>query len=101
MIIFWSHLTGTKSNTYLVKPLSRLRINYLTLFAGRIGATGLGFSVTPVFASADQTALQSIDGYLEECIRELEADNAQGALGQCQSADEELDALLGNGNSTG
>lgn len=36
---------------------------------------------------------------VEECIKELEADNAQGALGQCQSADDELDTLLGN--STG
>jgi hypothetical protein len=77
------------------------RINYVALFAGLIAAAGVGFLVTPIFASDDQTALQSIDGYLEECIRELEADNAQGALGQCQSADEELDALLGNGNSTG
>jgi hypothetical protein len=77
------------------------RINYLILFTGLIAATGVGFLVTPVFASADQAALESIDGYLEECIRELEAGNAEGALGQCQSADEELDALLGTGNSTG
>jgi hypothetical protein len=78
------------------------RINYLTLFTGLIAATGEGFLVvTPVFASADQAALESIDGYLEECIRELEADNAEGALGQCQSADDELDTLLGTGNSTG
>lgn len=77
------------------------RISYLTLFAGLIAATGLGFLVTPVFAGSDQAALESIDGYLEECITELEAGNAEGALGQCQSADEELDALLGNGNSTG
>jgi hypothetical protein len=78
------------------------RIIYLTLFAGLISATGLGFVATPVVAqSADQAALESIDGYLEECITELEADNAQGALSQCQSADDELDNLLGTGNSTG
>ena len=78
------------------------RIIYLTLFAGLIAATGLGFVVTPAVAqSADQEALVSIDGYLEECITELEADNAQGALSQCQSADDELDNLLGTGNSTG
>ncbi|MGH9952252.1 MAG: hypothetical protein ACRD5J_11525 [Nitrososphaeraceae archaeon] len=71
-------------------------INYLTIFAGLVAAIGLGSLVAPVFASANQAALQSIDGYLEECIKELEADNAQGALGQCQSADDELDALLGN-----
>jgi hypothetical protein len=77
------------------------RTIYLTFFAGFIAATGLGFHATPLFASADQAALESIDGYLEECIKELEADNAQGGLSQCQSADDELDALLGTGNSTG
>jgi hypothetical protein len=78
------------------------RIIYLTLFAGLIAVTGLGFVVTPAVAqSADQIALESIDGYLEECITELEAYNAQGALSQCQLADDELDNLLGTGNSSG
>jgi hypothetical protein len=77
------------------------KISYMTIFAAMVTALGLGSFVTPVFSQSDQAALESIDGYLEECIKELEAGNAEGGLTQCQSADDELDALLGNGNSTG
>jgi hypothetical protein len=85
-------------------PSTKNNISHLTIFGvgvltAMITGLGTGSFINPIastFASSDQSALQSIDGYLEECIKELEADNAEGAQNQCQLADQELDTLLGN-----
>lgn len=44
----------------------------------------------------EQSNLETIDGFLEDCIEALENDNTDEALENCQSADEELDNLLEN-----
>lgn len=71
-------------------------------------------SISPAFASTEQSdnnqssssqtdheqpTLETIDTHLEECIQQLETDNADEALNECQLADEELHKLLVN--STG
>ena len=71
-------------------------------------------SISPAFASTEQSdnnqssssqtdheqpTLETIDTHLEECIQQLETDNADEALNECQLADEELHTLLVN--STG
>ena len=71
-------------------------------------------SISPVFASTEQSdsdqpssnqtdyeqpTLDTVDTHLEECIQQLENDNTNEALNECQLADEELDKLLVN--STG
>jgi hypothetical protein len=43
-----------------------------------------------------QSALESVDLQLEECIKELQAANTDGTLNHCELADQELDPLLGN-----
>jgi hypothetical protein len=53
-------------------------------------------SITSVFASVEQSALQSVDLHLEECIKELQAGNTEGSLTHCELADQELDPLLEN-----
>ncbi|MGI8831327.1 MAG: hypothetical protein ACR2IS_01675 [Nitrososphaeraceae archaeon] len=53
-------------------------------------------SITSVFASVEQSALQSVDLHLEECIKELQAGNTEGALTHCELSDQELDPLLEN-----
>lgn len=53
-------------------------------------------SITSVFASVEQSALQSGDFHLEECIKELQAGNTEGALTHCEMSDQELDPLLQN-----
>jgi hypothetical protein len=55
--------------------------------------------VSSVFASVDQSALQSVDLHLEECIKALQAGNTESALTHCELSDQELDPLLQN--STG
>lgn len=47
----------------------------------------------------EQPTLETVDTHLEECIQQLETDNADEALNECQLADEELHTLLVN--STG
>jgi hypothetical protein len=47
----------------------------------------------------EQPTLETVDTHLEECIQQLENDNTDEALNECQLADEELDRLLVN--STG
>lgn len=47
----------------------------------------------------EQPTLETVDTHLEECIQQLENDNTDEALNECQFADEELDRLLVN--STG
>jgi capsular polysaccharide biosynthesis protein len=46
--------------------------------------------------NTEQSTLEIIDGFLEDCIEELENGNTDEALENCQSADEELDRLLEN-----
>jgi hypothetical protein len=53
-------------------------------------------SVSSVFASVDQSALQSVDLHLEECIKALQAGNTESALTHCELSDQELDPLLQN-----
>ena len=52
--------------------------------------------ISPVFASVDQSALQSVDLHLEECIKALQAGNTESALTHCELSDQELDPLLQN-----
>jgi cytoskeletal protein RodZ len=47
----------------------------------------------------EQPTLETVDTHLEECIQQLQNDNTNEALDECQSADDELDRLLVN--STG
>ncbi|MBA3750947.1 MAG: hypothetical protein H0X03_08690 [Nitrosopumilus sp.] len=70
----------------------------LTTMVTGLGTGSFMSPITSVFATTNQTGLQSVDGYLEECITELESDNAntEDALDQCQLADEELDKILAN-----
>lgn len=83
-----------------IKPLMKNNISCLTIVgAGLLIAVMTGFGIHPfasVFASVDQTALGPVDLHLEECIKELQAGNTEGALNHCELADQELDPLLGN-----
>ena len=80
---------------------------------GASAASTIGF-ISPALASTDesntdesstnqtdneQPTLETVDTHLEECIQQLENDNTDEALNECQSADDELDRLLAN--STG
>ncbi len=47
----------------------------------------------------EQPTLETVDTHLEECIQQLQNDNTNEALDECQSADDELDRILVN--STG
>lgn len=74
-----------------------------TVFSTALVITGvLGLSlasvnyVSSVFASIDQSALQSVDLHLEECIKALQAGNTESALTHCELSDQELDPLLQN-----
>ena len=44
----------------------------------------------------EQPTLETVDTHLEECIQQLENDNTNEALDECQSADDELDRILVN-----
>ena len=80
---------------------------------GASAASTIGF-ISPALASTDESStdesstnqtdneqptLETVDTHLEECIQQLENDNTDEALNECQSADDELDRLLAN--STG
>jgi hypothetical protein len=85
---------------FLMPSMKNNNISYLTIFGtGLLTAiiTGLGtYPIASVFASVDQSALEPVDLHLEECIKELQAGNTEGALNHCELADQELDPLLGN-----
>jgi hypothetical protein len=51
-------------------------------------------TISPVFASTNQSILLLTDLHLEECIKQLQLGNAEDALDHCQLADHELEALL-------
>ena len=101
-----------------IKNLSIFIVAFSVMMIGTSAATTVG-SISPVFASTDQSnndqsnndqssssqtdneqpTLETVDTHLEECIQQLESDNTDEALNECQLADEELDRLLVN--STG
>jgi len=74
-------------------------VGLLTAVITGLGITSYVNPIASVLASTHQSALQPVDLHLEECIKELEAGNTEGALNHCELADQELDSLLGN--STG
>lgn len=76
--------------------LTTFGVGLLTAIITVLGITSIMNPVASVFASIDQSTLQPVDLHLEECIKELEAGNTEGALNHCELADQELDPLLGN-----
>jgi hypothetical protein len=88
-------------------------VAFSVLMIGTSAASNIGF-ISPALASTDesntdesstnqtdneQPTLETVDTHLEECIQQLENDNTNEALDECQSADDELDRILVN--STG
>lgn len=98
-----------------IKNLSFFIVAFSVMMIGTSAATTVG-SISPVFASTDQSnndqsnndqssssqtdneqpTLETVDTHLEECIQQLENDNTDEALNECQLADEELDRLIAN-----
>ena len=79
----------------LMKKSIMLGTSILTAAIFGLGIVSVN-SFTSVFASVEQSALQSVDLHLEECIKELQAGNTEGALTHCELSDQELDPLLEN-----
>ena len=44
----------------------------------------------------EQPSLETVDTHLESCIQQIQNDNTDEALNDCQNADDELDRLLAN-----
>lgn len=93
-----------------ISNLSIFIVAFSVMMIGASAASTLG-SINPAFGSTDQSnsdqsntsqtsneqpSLETVDTHLEACIQELESDNTDEALADCQSADEELDRLLVN-----
>ncbi|MBA2267719.1 MAG: hypothetical protein H0W19_05210 [Nitrosopumilus sp.] len=98
-----------------ISNLSIFIVAFSVLMIGASAASTLG-SINPAFASTDQSnsdqsnsdqsstsqtsneqpSLETVDTHLEDCIQQLELDNTDEALNDCQNADEELDRLLVN-----
>ena len=96
-----------------ISNLSIFIIAFSLMMIGASAASTIGF-ISPALASTDESntdesstnqtdneepTLETVDTHLEECIQQLENDNTDEALNECQSADDELDRLLAN--STG
>jgi hypothetical protein len=96
-----------------ISDLSILIVAFSILMIGTSAVFNMGF-ISPALASTDesnndesntnqpnneQPTLETVDTHLEECIQQLQNDNTNEALDECQSADDELDRLLVN--STG
>ena len=96
-----------------ISNLSIFIVAFSVLMIGASAASNMGF-ISPALASTDesntdesstnqtdneQPTLETVDTHLEECIQQLENDNTNEALDECQSADDDLDRLLVN--STG
>ena len=101
-----------------ISNLSIFIVAFSVLMIGASAASNIGF-ISPALASTDesntdesnidqsgtnqtdneQPTLETVDTHLEECIQQLENDNTNEALDECQSADDELDRILVN--STG
>ena len=107
------------------RNLSIFIVAFSVLMIGASAASTLG-SISPVFASTDQSdsdqsnsdqsssdqsssdqssssqtdneqpSLETVDTHLENCIQQIENDNTDEALNDCQNADDELDRLLVN-----
>ncbi len=97
------------------RNLSIFIVAFSVLMIGASAASTLG-SISPVFASTDQSdsdqsdsdqssssqtdneqpSLETVDTHLENCIQQIESDNTDEALDDCQNADNELDRLLAN-----
>ncbi len=101
-----------------ISNLNIFIVAFSVLMIGASAASNIGF-ISPALASTDesntdesntdqsstnqtdneQPTLETVDTHLEECIQQLENDNTNEALDECQSADDELDRILVN--STG
>ena len=111
-----------------IRNLSIFIVAFSVLMIGASAASTLG-SISPVFASTEdsnndqsnndqsnndqsnndqssssqtdneQPSLETVDTHLESCIQQIENDNTDEALNDCQNADNELDRLIAN--STG
>ena len=44
----------------------------------------------------EQPCLETVNTHLESCIQQIENDNTDEALNDCQNADDELDRLIAN-----
>lgn len=74
-------------------------ITHQTIFViGFVGAiaTGVGTHLISSALGTDRGSLLIVSLHLEECIKQLQLGNAEGALDHCQSADQALNALLAN-----
>ena len=103
-----------------ISNLNIFIVAFSVLMIGASAASNIGF-ISPALASTDesntdesntdesnidqsstnqtddeQPTLETEDTHLEECIQQLENDNTNEALDECQSADDELDRILVN-----
>ena len=93
-----------------ISNLNIFIVAFSVLMIGASAASNIGF-ISPALASTDesntdesstnqtdneQPTLETVDTHLEECIEQLENDNTNEALDECQSADDELDRILVN-----
>ncbi|WP_458719373.1 hypothetical protein [Candidatus Nitrosocosmicus sp. R] len=104
-----------------IRNLSIFIVAFSVLMIGASAASTIG-SISPVFASTDnsnnddqsnndqsnndqssssqtaneQPSLETVDTHLESCIQQMQNDNTDEALNDCQNADDELDRLLAN-----
>ena len=96
-----------------IRNLSIFIIAFSVLMIGASAVSTLG-SISPVLATTEdsnndqssssqtdneQPSLETVDTHLESCIQQIENDNTDEALNDCQNADNELDRLIAN--STG
>ena len=106
-----------------IRNLSIFIVAFSVLMIGASAVSALG-SISPVFATTEdsnndqsnndqsnndqssssqtdneQPSLETVDTHLESCIQQIENDNTDEALNDCQNADNELDRLIAN--STG
>jgi len=81
---------GDITTTYLIVVGA-----WLTLMT--VAIVGIDTKATsPVFASVNRSILLLTDLHLEECIKQLQLDNAEDALDHCQLADQELEVVMKN-----
>lgn len=98
-----------------IRNLSIFIVVFSVQMIGASAVSTLG-SISPVFASTDQSnndqsnndqssssqtdneqpSLETVDTHLESCIQQIENDNTDEALNDCQNADNELDRLIAN-----
>jgi hypothetical protein len=101
-----------------IRNLNIFIVAFSVLMIGASAVSTLG-SISPVFATTEdsnndqsnndqssssqtdneQPSLETVDTHLESCIQQIENDNTDEALNDCQNADNELDRLIAN--STG